>query len=144
MRIQALKLYHFPGSRSARVRWALHETWGEGYELVTLQLLQGEQYSPEYLAANPNHSVPMLEIQWDDGSSQRMLESVAMVEWLADAFPDRALAPPPALSRERADYLQMLQFGGSWMDAMLWFVRVHRELLPVLVCRQSCLLLLSI
>ena len=24
----------------------------------------------------------------------------------------------------------MLQFGGSWMDAMLWFVRVHRELLP--------------
>ena len=107
-----------------------HETWGEDYDLQTLKLLQGEQYSPEYLALNPNHSVPMLEIHWSDGSVQRMLESVAMVEWLADAFPEKSLAPAPAFSRARADYLQMLQFGGSWMDAMLWFVRVHRELLP--------------
>ena len=39
--IQSLTLYHFPGSRSARVRWALLETWGENFTLKTMKLLQG-------------------------------------------------------------------------------------------------------
>lgn len=130
MEITALKLYHFPGSRSARVRWALLESWGDDFELVTMQLLQGEQYAPEFLALNPNHAVPLLEITWADGRTQRMIESTAMVEWLADAFPDRGLAPPPGFTTERANYLQMVQFAGNWMDAMLWQVRMHRDLLP--------------
>ena len=130
MNITALTLYHFPGSRSARVRWALHETYGEDYELKTLKLLEGQQYAPEFLEKNPNHSVPLLEISWDDGSSQTMLESTAMVEWLADAHPEKKLAPAPDLTRERADYLQMMQFAGSWMDSLLWQLRVHRDLLP--------------
>lgn len=130
MKISALKLFHFPGSRSARVRWALQETYGENFELVTMKLLQGEQYASEFLAVNPNHAVPVLEITWEDGSVQNMLESTAMVEWLADAFPEKGLAPAPALSPGRADYLQMLQFGGNWMDAMLWQIRMHRDLLP--------------
>ena len=130
MKISALKLFHFPGSRSARVRWALQETYGENFELVTMKLLQGEQYASEFLAVNPNHAVPVLEITWEDGSVQNMLESTAMVEWLADAFPEKGLAPEPALSPQRADYLQMLQFAGTWMDAMLWQIRMHRDLLP--------------
>jgi glutathione S-transferase len=130
MKISALKLFHFPGSRSARVRWALQETYGENFELVTMKLLQGQQYASEFLAVNPNHAVPVLEITWEDGSVQNMLESTAMVEWLADAFPEKGLAPAPALSPGRADYLQMLQFGGNWMDAMLWQIRMHRDLLP--------------
>jgi glutathione S-transferase len=130
MKIDALKLFHFPGSRSARVRWALYETYGDDYELETMKLLEGEQYASQFLAVNPNHAVPVLEISWEDGSVQNMLESTAMVEWLADAFPDKQLAPAAVLSAERADYLQMLQFGGGWMDAMLWQIRMHRELLP--------------
>ncbi|EAQ98097.1 glutathione S-transferase family protein [Congregibacter litoralis] len=130
MKIESLRLFHFPGSRSARVRWALLETFGDDFELLTLKLLQGEQYAADFLEMNPNHAVPVLEITWSDGSVQTMLESTAMVEWLADAFPEKQLAPQPGLSRERADYLQMLQFGGNWMDAMLWQIRVHRDLLP--------------
>jgi glutathione S-transferase len=130
MSITALKLYHFPGSRSARVRWALLETYGDGFTLHAMKLFEGEQYAPEFLAKNPNHAVPVLEITREDGSEQCMLESTAMVEWLADAFAEARIAPPPGPSRERADYLQMMYFGGSWMDAMLWEIRVQKNLLP--------------
>ncbi len=130
MNIQSLTLYHFPATRSARARWALHETVGDDFTLQPLDLYRGEQYREAYRSINPNHNVPLLEIRLADGRVHRMLESVAMVEWLVDAYPDKALAPPPALSLERADYLQMLHFGGSWMDMMLWQVRVHEHILP--------------
>lgn len=129
--IKHLKLYHFPASRSARARWALHETVGDDFEVATLQLYKGEQYREPFVGMNPNHNVPLLEITYADGSKQRMLESVAMVEWLVDAHPDRRLAPPAGeLSAARADYLQMLHFAGTWMDMMLWQIRVHEHILP--------------
>ena len=130
MKIQKLKLYHFPATRSARVRWALHETVGDDFEVQVVQLYRGEQYLDDYLRKNPNHNVPLLEITSEDGSVRRMLESVAMVEWLVDAFPEKELSPPVGLSLERADYLQMLHFGGTWMDMMLWQVRIHEHVLP--------------
>jgi len=130
MKIQNLKLYHFPATRSARVRWALHETVGDDFEIQKVQLYHGEQYREEYRQKNPNHNVPMLEVTTDNGAVHRMLESVAMVEWLVDAFPEKQLAPPVGLSLERADYLQMLHFGGTWMDMMLWQVRIHEHVLP--------------
>ncbi|MCM0612417.1 glutathione S-transferase family protein [Marinobacter sediminum] len=130
MKIKKLKLYHFPATRSARVRWALHETVGDDFEVQTVQLYSGEQYSEEYLLKNPNHNVPLLEIVLEDGSVHRMLESVAMVEWLVDAFPEKRLSPPVGQSLERADFLQMLHFGGTWMDMMLWQVRIHEHVLP--------------
>lgn len=130
MKITKLKLYHFPATRSARARWALHETVGEDFEVHKVQLYSGEQYRYEYLEKNPNHNVPLLEISMDDGSVHRMLESVAIVEWLVDAFPEKELSPSTGLSLERADYLQMLHFGGTWMDMMLWQVRIHEHVLP--------------
>ena len=123
-------LYHFPATRSARARWALHETLGDDFEIEVLPLYEGAQYSEEYLVKNPNHSVPLLEVTLADGTVHRILESVAIVQWLVDAVPERRLAPPPELSMARADFLQMLHFGGSWMDMMLWQVRIHEHVLP--------------
>ncbi|WP_339750730.1 glutathione S-transferase family protein [uncultured Marinobacter sp.] len=130
MKVQKLKLYHFPATRSARVRWALHETIGDEFEVQALDLYSGDQYRDEYLRKNPNHNVPLLEITMEDGSVHRMLESVAMVEWLVESFPEKKLSPPVGLSPERADYLQMMHFGGTWMDMMLWQVRIHEHVLP--------------
>ncbi len=130
MPIRNLKLYHYPASRSARVRWMLHEVVGEAVEIERVDLYAGAQYGDDYLAVNPNHCVPTLEITWDDGTVQRMIDSAAMVAFLADAYPEKALAPPPAQTRERADYLQMLHFAGTWMDMMLWQIRVHEHVLP--------------
>lgn len=128
--IRSLKLYHFGPSRSARAKWILHETVGEAFEVVRLDLYAGAQYAPDYLAKNPNHNVPVLEIGFDDGEAMVMLESAAMVGYFADAYPEKQLAPPPGLTRSRADYLQMLHFGGSTMDMMLWQVRIHEHVLP--------------
>ena len=124
------KLFHFPGSRSARVKWILHEVVGDDFEVVPVKLFEGEQYAAEYLSQNPNHNVPMLEISMPDGSTKLMLESGAMVTFLADAFPEKGLAPAPhPFSLERADYLQMMFFGASWVDMMLWQIRMQETLL---------------
>ncbi|MEM0952749.1 MAG: glutathione S-transferase family protein [Pseudomonadota bacterium] len=130
MAIASLTLYHYPMTRSARARWALLETVGDDFTLDRVELFKGAQYSDAYLARNPNHAVPLLAVTFTDGSTLDMIESAAMVSWLADAFPEKALAPAPGPSAERAEYQQMLYFAGSWMDMMLWQMRVHESLLP--------------
>jgi len=127
--VRSMKLYHCPASRSARALWALKEAVGDDFDLVRVNLYRGEQYHPDYVAKNPNHNVPLLEIDFADGTSLKMKESAAMVSWIADAFPEKGLAPAPGLTRARADYCQMLQFGASPMDMMLWQIRVHEHLL---------------
>ena len=130
MPIQHLKLYHYPATRSARVKWMLHEVVGDNFDVAKIDLYAAAQYAPEYLRLNPNHCVPVLEITWDTGAKQIMLESAAMVAFLADAYPDAGLAPPADASPRRADYLHMLHFGSTWMDMMLSQVRIHEHVLP--------------
>jgi glutathione S-transferase len=131
MSIKSIKLYHFPATRSVRVKWALLETVGEDFEEEIVPLYEGGNHAPDFLEKNPNHNVPMLEIIWQDGTVKNMLESGAMVALLADAFPGKGLAPPAdQLTPQRADYLQMLHFGSNWMDMMLWQIRSHEHLLP--------------
>jgi len=130
MPIQHLKLYHYPASRSARAKWMLHEVVGDAFEVEKVDLYGAVQYSAEFLRLNPNHCVPVLQITWDTGAVQRLIESAAIVAFLADAFPDAGLAPPPEATPERADYLQMLHFGSTWADMMLWQIRAHEHVLP--------------
>ncbi|MGB8225200.1 MAG: glutathione S-transferase family protein [Polyangiales bacterium] len=130
METPELKLYHYPATRSARVKWMLHEVVDDDFEVEIVPVYEGKQYEPEYLSKNPNHNVPTLEVGTPNGRSMYMIESGAMVAFLADAFPEKGLAPAPSpLSLERADYLQMLHFGASWMDMILWQIRVHEHLL---------------
>jgi len=124
-----LVLHHYPATRSVRVRWMLLETIGNDFEIRRVDLYGGAQYEPEFLALNPNHNVPALEIHWSEGDVQVMLESAAIVEWLADSFPETGLAPRLDEGRKRAEYLQYLHFGATWMDMMLWQIRAHRHIL---------------
>ncbi|MBR1122835.1 glutathione S-transferase family protein [Bradyrhizobium lablabi] len=129
-RVKRLKLYHSPAVRSARVKWLLHELMGDDFDVESVTLHNADQYREEFLVLNPNHAVPVLEIAMEDGKPFHMIESGAMVALLADTFPDRKLAPiPHVLSMERADYLQMLHFGASSMDMMLWQIRIHEDVL---------------
>jgi glutathione S-transferase len=130
MKIQSLKIAHFPATRSTRVLWAAYEVADCPIEVEKIELYKGQQYSPDYLARNPNHAVPILDITWEDGTVQTMVESGAMVTFLADAFPDAGLAPPAIASKERADYLQMIHFGATQADMMLWQIRIHEHVLP--------------
>jgi glutathione S-transferase len=114
----SFKLYHDVGLCSVRVKWILHELIEDRFEVEYVDINGAQQYSQQYLAINPNHAVPVLKITREDGSSMHMLESAAMVALLADAFPEKGLAPSPGLSFARADYFQVLHSGAS-IDMML-------------------------
>ncbi|MFW2440167.1 MAG: glutathione S-transferase family protein [Arenicellales bacterium] len=131
MKIQKIKLYHYPATRSARVKWVLHELLDDKFEVEIVPLYEGAQYKEDYLNKNPFHCVPTLEFTQADGEVIRMIESGAMLALLVDAFPEKKLAPPAhEISPQRIDYLQMLHFGVTTMDMMLWQIRVHTHLLP--------------
>lgn len=130
MKIGRLKLYHYPATRSARVKWLLHELLEDDFDVEVVQLYEGAQYSDEYRKKNPNHNVPTLEITLDNGETKIMLESGAMVSLLADLFPEKGLAPASdTFSEARMDYLQILHYGTSWIDMMLWQIRIHTHML---------------
>jgi glutathione S-transferase len=127
--IHRIKLYHFPMSRSARVKWLLHELFEDDFEVEVIALYEGQQYQAESLERNPNHAVPVLELSLSDGKVLTVLESGAMISLLADLYPSKSLAPNPSVfSPARADYLQMLHFGSTQVDMILWQLRLHKDL----------------
>ena len=68
----ALKIYGIPRSRAIRNIWACEEG-GVPYELVRTQWTDGGTRTPQFLAINPNGTVPALV---DDGMP--LFESLAM------------------------------------------------------------------
>ena len=127
-----VKLYHYPATRSTRVAFLLHELEPEiSHEIVRLDLYRGEQYAAEFTDRFPLHAIPAVEIQDDDGRTSIMTESAAIITALADAFPEKALAPAAfPFSAARADYLRTIDTCGASLDMMLWQIRIHQHVLP--------------
>ena len=83
-----MKLYGFWRSSAAyRVRIAL-AIKGLTYDAVSIHLSQGEHNQPEYGKINPQHLVPVLE---DEG--ERLYQSLAIIQYLEDAYPEPPLIP---------------------------------------------------
>lgn len=82
-------LYNAPQSTcSQRVRFVLHAK-RLAFEERKLNLLDGDQLTPEYLAINPNGVVPSLV---HDGVP--VIDSAVIIEYLDEAFPEpRPLRP---------------------------------------------------
>jgi glutathione S-transferase len=118
-----LTLYYAAPSRAFRPRWLLEEI-GEPYELVRLDLSAGEQKRPEYLAINPNGTVPTLI----DGDLT-LFESAAICQHLADRFPDAGLAPSVG-TRERGLYYQWMHYAMTSLDAPVIALFHHTTFLP--------------
>lgn len=88
------KLYSYWRSTAAyRARIALNLKNIE-YETVSIDLLAGEEYLPAYAAVNPQMLVPALE---HDGCVY--YQSMAIIEYLDETFPQPALLPDDAASR---------------------------------------------
>ncbi len=89
-----MKLYgYYRSSTSYRLRIAL-ELKGLDHENVPVNLLESEQKSTEFTARNPFGSVPMLEADGRDRA-----QSMALLEWLDEAYPDKPLLPSDAEQR---------------------------------------------
>ncbi len=92
-----MKIYsYFRSSASYRVRIALNLK-GLAYDIVPVHLLRdgGEQLSPEYRQLNPDALVPSLQL--DDGAV--ITQSLAIIEYLEERYPEPALLPKDALDR---------------------------------------------
>jgi maleylpyruvate isomerase len=91
----ALKLHgYFRSSASYRVRIALNLKRLTA-EHLPHHLRKGEHRDPAYLALNPQGLVPTLV---DDGGNA-LTQSIAIIEWLDETYPEPALLPSGALRR---------------------------------------------
>jgi maleylpyruvate isomerase len=91
-----MKLHgYFRSSASYRVRIALNLK-GLGAEHLPHHLRKGEQRDPAYLAINPQGLVPTLQ----DGSAT-ITQSLAIIEWLDEIYPEPPLLPKDPLRRAK-------------------------------------------
>ena len=101
-----LRLYsYWRSSASHRVRIAL-QLKGLDYEYVPVHLAAaggGEQYSAAYRALNPQSRVPALETS--DGV---LTQSMAIMEWLEETYPDPPLLPRALGARARVRSMAQL------------------------------------
>ncbi|WP_321900293.1 glutathione S-transferase family protein [Burkholderia cepacia] len=117
-----MKLYGFAGTRSQRALWGLKELDAD-FEFVSVNLLQGEHKRPEFLRLNPAGKVPVLV----DGDLV-IPESAAIVLYLADKYPQKALLPvDPAL---RAQAYRWVMFAVTELEQPLWRITRHSFLYP--------------
>ncbi|MDD7909863.1 maleylacetoacetate isomerase [Pseudovibrio exalbescens] len=95
-----IKLYdYWRSSASYRVRIALNLK-GLRFETEEVNLLNKEQNSDAYKALNPQGLVPTLVL---DG--QRFTQSLAIIEYLEEQYPEPKLMPEDALGRARVRQL---------------------------------------
>src|SRR5262245_21734080 len=98
-----MRLYSYWRSQASfRVRIALHLK-GVAFETVTLDLLKGDQHAESYRALNPQLAVPAL-----DTGERVLVQSLAILEYLEERFPDPALLPADAESRAHVRSLALL------------------------------------
>jgi len=95
-----LALYsYWRSSCSWRVRIGLHHK-GLAFDYRAVNLLAGEQFGPEHRSRSPMGQVPVLEVE-EEGSQTRLVQSVAILEWLEERFPERPLLPRDPAGRAR-------------------------------------------
>lgn len=93
----SLRLHNFfRSSTSTRLRAALNLK-GLAYDYIPYVLRDGETRTPEFLARNPQGLVPVLELP--DGA--HLTQSLAIIEWLDEVYPDPPLLPDTPLARAR-------------------------------------------
>ena len=102
-----LRFYTNPMSRGQTVRWMLEEV-GEPYQTEILDYGTTMKAEP-YLSVNPMGKVPAIR-----HNGRVVTEVAAIVCYLADAFPQANLAPPP---QDRADYYRWIFFTSGPVEA---------------------------
>jgi glutathione S-transferase len=101
-----LVFYSHPMSRGRIARWMLEEV-GAPYRTEYLTF-EGSMKSPDYLAINPMGKVPCIR-----HGKTVVTEAAAICAYLADAFPEKGLAPP---TDRRGDYYRWLFFAAGPLE----------------------------
>jgi glutathione S-transferase len=117
-----MKLFEFAPTRSIRARWTLQEL-GVEFESVIVNLIAGEHHGAAFLKLNPAGRVPVLV----DGDVV-LTESVAIVLYLAEKYPEKRLVPSDLL--QRAQLYRWLLFAVTELEQPLWRISKHTAIYP--------------
>lgn len=101
--VLVVRLYsYYRSSCSYRVRIAL-ALKNIQYEYVAVNLIKegGDQNAPDYQVKNAMAQVPLFQIEHETGKVVELTQSVAILEYLEERFPDPPLLPSDPLSRAR-------------------------------------------
>ena len=104
-----LVFFTHPMSRGRIVRWMLEEI-GQPYRTEVLDYA-GAMKAPAYLAINPMGKVPAIR-----HGETVVTEAAAICAYLADAYPEAGLAPPPG-DRLRGPYYRWMFFAAGPVEA---------------------------
>ena len=110
--MNTLKLYEFPPTRSIRVRWTLQEMQLD-FDSIFVNLPAREHHAAEFLRMNPAAKIPVLV----DGDLV-LIESVAIVLYLADKYPEKGFTP--ASTADRGLMAQWQLFAATELEQPLW------------------------
>jgi glutathione S-transferase len=110
-----ITLYHAPQSRSSRIVWLLEEI-GAPYEIRPVSIYRPitGQGVPDPANPHPDKRVPALL-----HNDALVTESVGIVQYLAEMFPDAGLAPAIGDAR-RGEYLTWLAWYSAEMEAAMF------------------------
>jgi GSH-dependent disulfide-bond oxidoreductase len=130
-----IDLYTWATPNGRKISIMLEET-GLPYRVHPINIGQGEQFKPEYLAINPNGKIPsIVDADGPGGTPYAMMESGAILVYLA-AKSGRLL---PQSDRGRYDAMQWLMFQmggvGPMFGQVHHFVRFAKEKVPYAIDR---------
>ena len=98
-----LKLYgYFRSSASYRVRIALNMK-GLDFDQASIHLAKGRQYAAEFSEISPQNLVPVL-----DHEGVRLYQSLAIIDYLDEKFPQPPLLPKDLTGRNRVRSLAQI------------------------------------
>lgn len=114
--MSGLVLHYAPGSCATASHIALEEA-GADFAARAVDVRGGENRTPAYLAINPLGAVPVLQV---DGEA--LTETVAILAWIARAFPEAALAPDDPMGLAQCLSL------ASWLSSSVHPIRRQSRL----------------
>lgn len=121
-----MKLYgYWRSSCTYRVRIAL-ALKGVPYEVGVVNLLEKEQQAEGFVSKNPSAQVPVLEVE-QDGELHELGQSVAILEYLEEQFPEPALLPRDPIARARARQLTEVVASGIQPLQNLFVMRMLKH-----------------
>lgn len=118
MRLRLHTYWRSSASWRVRIGLGLKEL---DWEPVFVHLLEGggQQHAPTFRARNPMAQVPVLEVEEDDGGVLVLAQSLAILEYLDERWPDRGApllprgnGPAAAAARARARMLAEIMNAG--------------------------------
>ena len=131
-----IQLWTWPTPNGQKIHIALEEL-GLDYEIVPVNIREGEQFKPEFLAITPNHRIPAIIDTEGPGGPLRLFESGAILIYLAEKT-GRLLPAHPAA---RALALQWLMFQMASVGPMFGqhghFASYAPEKLPYAIDRYA-------